>query len=269
MRLCMSTKELRFDDGAATVVETWGEKGPAIVCVHGMTSSRKAWMRLAERLAGRYRVIAYDQRGHGDAAHVRGPMQLDRHVADLQSVLSEVGSDVIALLGHSWGGAVVVLAGPISRARGVIAIDPVLNVHSGTWRQDYLEDAETLFALPWQARELSVRASLKEWHPLDVDGKLHAVRNMTAEPIARLGTENRVDEGGWNILGAVENYPKPLLIFAAGPDDSVMSPADVNHLKTRGGSRVRVAEFPEEGHNLHRTAFDAYAAQVEAFLAGL
>jgi pimeloyl-ACP methyl ester carboxylesterase len=269
MRPDMSTKELLLDDGAATVVETWGERGPAIVCVHGMTSSRKAWMRLAERLDGRYRVVAYDQRGHGDAAHVRGPMRLDRHVADLRAVLREFGSDAIALLGHSWGGAVVVLAGADAPARGVIAIDPVLNVSSGTWRQDYLADAETLFALPWQARELSVRASLATWHPLDVDGKLHAVRNMTAEPIARLGTENSVDAGGWNILNAVENYPKPLLVFAAGPEDSVMSPADVSRLKTRGGRFVRVVEFPEEGHNLHRTSFDRYAAEVETFLADL
>jgi pimeloyl-ACP methyl ester carboxylesterase len=218
-------------------------------------------------LDGRYRVVAYDQRGHGDAAAVRGPMRLDRHVADLYAVLRETGSDVAALIGHSWGGAVAILAGKNSSARGVIAIDPVLRVPPGTWQHEYLDDAESLFALPWQARELSVRSSLAAWHPLDVEGKLHAVRRMTAEPIARLGSENRVDEGGWNILTAVEDYPKPLLVFAAGPDDSVMTQADVSHVKSNGGPNVRVSEFPDQGHNLHRTAFDAFATEVEAFLA--
>jgi pimeloyl-ACP methyl ester carboxylesterase len=89
---------------------------------------------------------------------------------------------------------------------------------------------------------------------------------MTAEPIARLGSENHVDEGGWNLLDTVAGYPKPLLVFAAGPDDSVMSEDDVAHLKARGGPNVRVSEFPNEGHNLHRTAFDAFAKEVEAFL---
>jgi len=264
----MSTTKLEFDDGAATLIETWGENGPAIVCVHGMTSSRKAWARLAQRLDGRYRVVGYDQRGHGDAATVRGPMRLERHVADLRAVVREVGSDVAALVGHSWGGAVAILAGRDADVRGVVAIDPVLKVPFGTWRHDYLDDAEALFALPWQARELSVRTSLASWHPLDVEGKLHAVRHMTAEPIARLGSENRVDEGGWNIVDAVADYPRPLLVFAAGPDDSVMSQADTNAVKARGGPNVRLREFPQEGHNLHRTAFDAFATEVESFLQG-
>ncbi len=262
----MSTSKLVFDDGAATLVETWGDRGPAIVCVHGMTSSRKAWVRLAERLSGRYRIVAYDQRGHGDAADVRGPMRLDRHVADLRAVLETVGTDTVALLGHSWGGTVVILAGRESAARGVVAIDPVLKVTAGVWKREYLNDAEALFALPWQARALSVRSSLAAWHPLDVEGKLHAIRHMTHEPIARLGSENRVEEGGWNVLDAVDGYPKPLLVFAAGPEDSVMAKSDLEHVKKRGGPNVRVCEFPHEGHNLHRTAFAEFAREVEAFV---
>ena len=198
-------------------------------------------------------------------------MRLDRHVADLAAVVRAAASpdDVAAIVGHSWGGAVAILAGRDVPSRGVIAIDPMLKVMPGTWSQEFLDDARALFALPWPARELSVRASLQSWHPLDVEGKLHAVRAMTAEPIARLGSENDADRGGWNILGAVEHYPKPLLVLAAGPDDSVMSPADVAHAKTRGGPNVRVVEFPGEGHNLHRTAFDAFATEVETFLAAL
>jgi pimeloyl-ACP methyl ester carboxylesterase len=265
----MSTSTLVFDDGAKTVVETWGDRGPAIVCVHGMTSSRKAWVRLAERLSGRFRIVAYDQRGHGDAANVRGPMRLDRHVADLHAVLATVGSDAVALLGHSWGASVVLLAGRDSAARGVVAIDPVLKVATGSWQHEYLDDAEALFALPWQARELSVRSSLAAWHPLDVEGKLHAVRHMTHEPIARLGSENRVEDGGWDILDVVDRYPKKLLVFAAGPEDSVMAKSDLEHVKKSGGPNVRVCEFPDEGHNLHRTAFDAFATEVEAFAKAL
>jgi len=265
----MSTSNLVFDDGAATVIESWGDRGPVVVCVHGMTSSRKAWVRLAQRLSSGFRVVAYDQRGHGDCAHVRGPMWLDRHVADLRAVLETVGFDAIALLGHSWGGAVTILAGRDSAARGVVAIDPVLKVPPGVWGREYLDDAQALFALPWQARELSVRASLSAWHPLDVEGKLHAVRHMSHEPIARLGSENRVDDGGWDILDAVDAYPKPLLVLAAGPEDSVMAKSDVARVKTRGGRNVRVVDFPEEGHNLHRTAFDAFATEVEAFLKAL
>jgi pimeloyl-ACP methyl ester carboxylesterase len=265
----MSEKNVVFDDGAATCVETWGDRGPVIVCVHGMTSSRKSWVRLADRLKHRFQVVAYDQRGHGDSAQVRGPMTLSRHVADLQSVLEAVGSDVAALVGHSWGGAVVVLAGRDAPVHGVVAIDPMLCVAPGTWRREYLGDTEELLAKPWAAREQSVRAATAGWGPQDTEGKLHAVRHMTAEPIARLGSENSVDSGGWDIRSSADAYPKPLLIFAARPDDSVMSLSDVAHVKKNGGANVRVAEFASEGHNLHRTAFDAFATEAEEFLLSL
>lgn len=262
----MTTTEIAFDDGKKTTLDVWGERGPVVLCVHGMTSSRKAWMRLAQRLDGRYRVAAYDQRGHGDSAETRGPMTLARGVDDLGTVVRALGADVLALVGHSWGGAIVILAGARDGARKVVAIDPILRVMPGTWRGDYLADAEALFALPRAARELSVRASLAAWHATDIDAKLHAVARMTAEPIARLGSENHVDAGGWDLLETLADYPKPLLVFAASPDDSVMSKEDVAFLKTRGGGNIRVSEFPEEGHNLHRTAFDAFATEVEAFL---
>jgi pimeloyl-ACP methyl ester carboxylesterase len=224
-------------------------------------------VRLAQRLGASNRVVAYDQRGHGDASLVRGPMRLDRQVADLTSVLATLDSEKTVLLGHSWGGAVAILGGREAGVRAVIAIDPVLRVLPGTFRSDYLDDTEAMAALGPAAREKMVRESYTAWHPLDIEGKWHAVRTMTAEPIARLGSENRVDEGGWDILRSITAYPKPLLIFSAGPDDSVMSRDDVAHVKAAGGPNVRVLDFPDEGHNLHRTAFDAFATEVESFLA--
>ena len=192
-------------------------------------------------------------------------MPLARHVDDLKAVIASFGSDVLGLIGHSWGGAVVILGGLATSVGAVVAIDPVLRVSPGTWRTDYLDDAEALFALARPAREQSVRTALAGWHPSDIEGKLHAVERMTAEPIARLAADNDVENGGWNILPALESYPKPLLILAAGPDDSVMSAPDVAYAKEHGGPSVRIADFPEEGHNLHRTAFDAFATEVESF----
>lgn len=264
----MSESIIKFDDGASTILESWGSAGPAIVCVHGITSSRKSWLRLAERLAGCYRIFAYDQRGHGDAAGVKGPMRLDCAVADLRAILTQIRVDPTFIVGHSWGGAVVILAGHDSDVRGVIAIDPMLRVVPGSWEREYLDDARALLQKSPREREQSIRESLSAaWHPLDIEGKVHAVASMTSEPIARLGTENAVDSGGWNLLARVERYPKPLLLLAAGPEDSVLSADDLAHVKARGGPNVTVKEFPAEGHNLHRTAFDAFATEVEAFLA--
>jgi pimeloyl-ACP methyl ester carboxylesterase len=259
-------KIVTFDDGASTTLKIWGDTGPALLCVHGMTSSRKAWTRLADAFAGRFRVCAYDQRGHGDSAATTGPMTLERGVADMREVEANIGGDIAALVGHSWGGAIVILAGRASRAKSVVAIDPVLRVLPDTWRREYLDDAESDFAKPFDDLAQELRVRLAEWPAIDVDAKLHAVRHMTAEPIARLASENRVEEGGWNILKDVAAYPKPLLVFAAGPDDSVMSGDDRATLQSTSGANLKMREYFDQGHNLHRTAFDRFVADLGLFL---
>lgn len=258
-------RTIQLSDGAATVLESWGERGPAVVCVHGITSSRKAWARTARALQDRMRVFAYDQRGHGDSAAVQGPMTLLRSLDDLRDVVASIGEPV-SLIGHSWGGAVVLLGGREPFAEKVVAIDPMLRVEPGTWRRDYLEDAEHDFALDWPALEAELRDRLRAWHSLDVDGKLHAVRRMGAQSIARLGADNHVEQGGWDLRDTVRDYPKPLLILAAAPAESALGASDVDHLHRASGARMTFDVFADQGHNLHRTDFDRYIARTRAFL---
>ena len=193
-------------------------------------------------------------------------MTLSRGVADLRAVAAHIDGDIAALVGHSWGGAIVILAGFASLAKSVAAVDPVLRILPGTWRREYLDDAESDFAKPFEELAQDLRVRLADWPAIDVEAKMHAVRYMTAEPIARLGSENRVDDGGWNIRADVAAYPKPLLVFAAQPGESAMSEGDLAVLRATGGVNVSVREYPDQGHNLHRTAFERFAADLEQFL---
>jgi pimeloyl-ACP methyl ester carboxylesterase len=258
-------QKINFDDGASTTLESWGDRGPAIICVHGLTSSRKSWERTAAALDGSFRVFAYDQRGHGDSADVQGPLTLQRSVADLRAVAHVIGEPA-ALIGHSWGGAVVLLGRRETFATKVVAVDPMIRVLPGTWRHDYLEDAESDFALNPDVLETELRRRLAGWHQLDLAGKLHAVRKMRAETIAAIGRENRVDDANWDLRSTLAEYPKPLLILAADPSDSVISDEDLQFIRLRGGPNVQVQTFEGQGHNLHRTAFDGYIAATETFL---
>jgi pimeloyl-ACP methyl ester carboxylesterase len=256
---------IQLNDGARTTLESWGESGPAVVCVHGITSSRKSWQRTAQSLQDRFRVFAYDQRGHGDSAAVTGPMTLQRSLQDLRDVVSAIGQPV-ALIGHSWGGAVALLGGREPFAQKVVAIDPMVRVEPGTWRREYLDDAEHDLAMAWSDLQTELRQRLGSWGALDVEGKLHAVRHMRADAIERLGRENDVDGGGWNLREVVADYPKPLLILAAAPAESVLSADDVDFINSKGGSLLTLDFFSDQGHNLHRTAFERYIARTKAFL---
>ena len=258
-------RALAFDDGARTSLESWGSHGPVVICVHGITSSRRAWVRTAQALEPAYRVFAYDQRGHGDSATVRGPMTLSRSLEDLRAVARAIGEPA-SIIGHSWGGAVALLGGREPFATATVAIDPMIRVEPGSWRREYLDDTERDLALERGELERQLRQRLLTWGDLDIAGKLHAVAEMDAGAIARLGSENDVDEGRWDLRSIVDEYPKPLLVLGAGPDESVMSADDIKRLRTRGGPNVRLEIFEDQGHNLHRTAFDRYIAETRRFL---
>src|SRR5207245_9373941 len=67
----------------------WGAPtAPALIMLHGLTGHARTWDEEAAALASRYRVLALDQRGHGDsdpAPHA------DYTVAALSADLREIG----------------------------------------------------------------------------------------------------------------------------------------------------------------------------------
>ncbi len=257
-------RTITFDDGAATVLETWGSGPRHVLCVHGITSSRKSWARLAGRLELAYSVHAYDQRGHGDAAGVRGPMTLERSVADLKEVAAAIGGPLDAVVGHSWGGAVVLLGGLAGVGERVVAIDPMVH-QTQPWHEDFVDDVAADLALSAVDRERAYMRRYAAWGELEIAGKIHATRNMAVEVIERLGSENHADEGGWDLRERIAHYPKPLLLFAAG-QDSVIDKNDLRVLGDSLGPNARFVIFAGHGHNLHRTNFEEFARDLEAFL---
>jgi len=261
----MSTERtVVLPDAALTHVESWGDRGPRILCVHGLTSSRRAWTRLGERLAPDYRVYAYDQRGHGDSASVEGPMALATSTADLAAVAATLDGPVDLLIGHSWGGAVAIAGGRAIGARKVLAVDPMVAVAPGTFEADYVDDLRPYFALGHDGRVQAIHEMYAHGHPLDVAGKLHAMLPMSQRTLERLGRENGAEAGSWNIRELLVDYPVPLLVLAAG-EDSVMSTTDVAFLR-QAGNNVSVQTVAGHGHNLQRTAFEEFVAVIRAFV---
>lgn len=126
-------RRVRLESGATTIVECWGDAGPAVLCVHGIASSRRDFARLGEALASTHRVFAYDQRGHGDA-ETAAPLTLAALVADLRAVADSIGT-VAAVVGLSWGGAVALVGGP-TVARALVLVDPMIRVAPGTFELD-------------------------------------------------------------------------------------------------------------------------------------
>jgi pimeloyl-ACP methyl ester carboxylesterase len=80
--------------------------GPAVVLLHGGSSSAVTWDRLAAALtaAGRH-VIAADLRGHGGSSRT-GDYPLNGYGDDIRGLMDALGIESAGLVGHSLGGYV-------------------------------------------------------------------------------------------------------------------------------------------------------------------
>jgi len=100
-------------DGLRLATYDFGDAdAPTVVAVHGFASSgllnwqQTGWTR--DLLRAGFRVIAYDQRGHGasDKPEVPAQYSMEQLVADLLAVLDGYLLDEVALVGYSLGARV-------------------------------------------------------------------------------------------------------------------------------------------------------------------
>ncbi len=102
-----SPKELWADIGDLKVrYLDWGGDGPPLLALHGLASSAHWYDIVAPMLRGRHHIIAPDQRGHGQTTSAPNGYDWKTLSGDLVGLLDHIGLDVVAVMGHSWGGNV-------------------------------------------------------------------------------------------------------------------------------------------------------------------
>jgi len=97
----------------------WGEPtAPPIVLLHGITGHARTWDRLAAELSSHYRVLALDQRGHGDSdAAPDGDYTVAAMAGDLAGFTDRLGLGAFTLIGLSMGGRVAIAYAGAHHAR--------------------------------------------------------------------------------------------------------------------------------------------------------
>ena len=80
--------------------------GPAVLLIHGITSSSRTWRSVMPALAERYTVIAPDLLGHGRSAKPRGDYSLGGYASGLRDLLIALEIPRATVVGHSLGGGV-------------------------------------------------------------------------------------------------------------------------------------------------------------------
>ncbi len=111
--------------GLAFHYRDWGASGRPLVLLHGLASSSHIWNLSAPVLAERFTVLALDQRGHGESARPDDGYDFDSVSGDLDAFITALDLEAPVLVGHSWGGSVVVhyAASHPDKVAGIVLVD--------------------------------------------------------------------------------------------------------------------------------------------------
>jgi 3-oxoadipate enol-lactonase len=77
-------------NGVSLHYDLAGARGPSVVLMHELGGTLNSWDAVAPRLAGRHRVLRYDQRGAGLSEKVRTEFSNDVLVADFESLAAQL-----------------------------------------------------------------------------------------------------------------------------------------------------------------------------------
>lgn len=93
-------------DGLSFHYRDWGGSGQPLLLLHGLASTCHIWDMVAPLLAEDHRVIALDQRGHGETDKPTHGYEFASVTKDVLGVLDHLAGGTPVVIGHSWGGSV-------------------------------------------------------------------------------------------------------------------------------------------------------------------
>ena len=92
-------------DGTPLHVDYLGDSDPTVFFVHGILANRQVFRYQKPFLAGKYRVVSLDLRGHGGSSLPEsGDFSIDRMAEDVKAVVDAFNPQQFVIAGHSMGG---------------------------------------------------------------------------------------------------------------------------------------------------------------------
>jgi pimeloyl-ACP methyl ester carboxylesterase len=242
--------------------------GAPLLLIHGLGYARWGWEPVADRLAERFRVLLFDNRGIGESEVPPGPYTAAAMAEDAAQVLDEAGAARAHVIGTSLGGMVaqeLALAHPERLDRLVL----VATTPGG--RGAFPLPQRTL-ALIAEAPSLAPETALRRFveNALAPDAPDALVERIYAHRLAAppdpAGWQAQAAAGtGFDALDRIGSIAAPTLILH-GTEDGVVDPRNAALLAERiPDSRVRL--FEGRGHLLFWEDPDGFADAVEEFLA--
>ena len=242
--------------GQATIHFQQVGSGPDVVLLHHALGSVQSWRRQLPVLGQRFRATAYDRPGFGlspEPDAFAWPLgYLDRDAADLIALLDALDIERAALVGHSDGATIALLAAARHPARvaGVLAESPHVAVEVPRCPDAIVAFTAELAASP------AVQVGLARNHGPNAGRVVQRWHDRWRDPAF----------WAWDVSGELARVQCPVLVVhgAADPYFSVEHSAMIAQ-RTRGEMVV----LPDAGHSPHSEAPAAFESLMLDFLHSL
>ncbi len=112
-------------DGERMPYVVIGNGDVTVMLVHCWMCNRTFWSEQVAVLSQKYRTIAVDLPGHGEATSGRDVWRVADYANDIAGLIESLDLTDVVLVGHSMGGPVSLRAAALvgKRARGIVAVD--------------------------------------------------------------------------------------------------------------------------------------------------
>ncbi|MGB8411455.1 MAG: alpha/beta hydrolase [Candidatus Binatus sp.] len=256
----------------------WNPHAPrTVILLHGNTANAWWWEPLARVIAAQYRLLALDQRGHGDSQWARpaaySPIDYANDIARFVAHAT-ANAEKPLVVGHSMGGMNVLAfarAHPHS-ARGAVAID--IPVTSTRGRDRYLQRLKSLPVVTYP--DLATAKARFRLIPKEGAVAADVLHEIAEKSLAR------TDEGRWTlkfdrecffggdgmvVLEVIKQITIPMMLVRAG-HSRIMTAEGAEDARA-ANPKVRVVTIADAHHHVILERPDAVARLIEEFAASL
>ncbi len=258
-------------NGVNLYYETAGN-GNVVVFLHGMTGSNKDWANQIAVLSLKYKVIAWDNRGHGksDAPALEEDYSIPIFANDVYGLLKHLNIKKCCLAGHSFGGFVALqfaldyqdmLAGLVlvDTSSGIFARDP--SYAQIRQKQDELAYSQgTEAAFEYERTHNPMRIETFKKHPEQIEIARRKVRETSVNGYIYVP---RAFDKWPPVTSRLSEIKVPTLIFWGNEDVGF---TDAVQVLKQGIANSELVTVKGVGHNPHEEAPDIVNRELLKFL---